>query len=78
MFPAVRSGGQLEFDGGVDEQVPLHCHVPLLWICPQAFGAEVQAAPYVLPPGMVTAGGVEEQAPLHWMVPFACVWPQAF
>ena len=43
--PAVRSGGQLVLEGAVEEQEPLHCHVPLDCVWPQAFGAEVQEAP---------------------------------
>ena len=53
----VRVYVQFESGGGVEEQVPLHCHVPLDWVCSQTLGAEVQAASYVLPPGIVTGGG---------------------
>ena len=48
------------FDGVAAEHAPLHWIVPLL-VCPQAFGAEVQAEPY--PEGL--AGVEAEQVPLH-------------
>ena len=48
---------QFESGSGVEEQVPLHCHVPLDCVWLQTFWVDGHAASYVLPPGIVTAGG---------------------